>query len=66
MQMLAYRHYEKRILYYGCRLHQQQLHEGEDYVQLRPTVSISFLDHVLFPEVHEEHLRFRLWDEGHR
>src|ERR1043166_4406034 len=26
MQMLAYRHYEKRILYYACKLHQQQLH----------------------------------------
>ena len=51
MQMLAYRYYEKRILYYGCKLHQQQLHEGEDYLKLQPTISISFLDHVLFPQV---------------
>src|SRR5947208_8834108 len=42
MQMLAYRYYEKRILYYGCKLHQQQLHEGEDYLRLKPTISISF------------------------
>src|SRR5437016_5469755 len=47
MQMLAYRYYEKRILYYGCKLHQQQLHQGEDYLRLQPTISISFLDHVL-------------------
>src|SRR5438552_1365541 len=34
MQMLAYPYYEKRILYYWARLHQQQLHEGEDYQEL--------------------------------
>src|SRR5437773_12281939 len=50
MQMLAQRYYEKRIIYYGRRLHQQQLYEGEDYRQLRPTISVSFLDDVLFPE----------------
>jgi predicted transposase/invertase (TIGR01784 family) len=63
MQMLAYPHYDKRILYYWARLHQQQLHEGRDYVELRPTISISFLDHVLFPDVPEYHLRFRLLEE---
>src|SRR5213595_1126111 len=57
MQMLARRDYEKRILYYGCRLHQQQLHEGEDYRTLKPTISISFLDHVLFPKAADCHLR---------
>jgi hypothetical protein len=36
MQMLAYRYYDRRILYYGARLHQQQLHEGEDYRELKP------------------------------
>ncbi len=60
MQMLAFRHYEKRILYYWARLHQQQLHEGHDYLELRPTLSISFLDHVLFPQVPDYHLRFRM------
>src|SRR6266702_5683134 len=64
MQMLAFRYYEKRILYYCSRLHQQQLHEGEDYLELRPTISISFLDHVLFPHVPDYHLRFRLLEEN--
>jgi predicted transposase/invertase (TIGR01784 family) len=63
MQMLAYRYYDKRILYYATRLHQSQLHEGEDYLQLQPTISISFLDHVLFPDVPAYHLRFRLLEE---
>jgi predicted transposase/invertase (TIGR01784 family) len=51
MQMIAYRYYEERILYYAARLHQHQLHEGQDYLELKPTISISFLDHVLFPQV---------------
>src|SRR5579862_3038451 len=38
MQMLLYRHFGKRIFYYGSRLHQQQLHEGEDYPKLKPTI----------------------------
>jgi predicted transposase/invertase (TIGR01784 family) len=66
MQMLAYASYEKRIVYYGAKFHQQQLHEGQDYVELKPTISISFLNHVLFPQVPEYHLRFRLLEEtGH-
>jgi predicted transposase/invertase (TIGR01784 family) len=66
MQILAFRHYEKRILYYWAKLHQQQLREGQDYLELRPTISISFLDHVLFPGVPDYHLRFRLLEEnGH-
>src|SRR5579862_6027078 len=43
MQMFMYRHFGKRIFYYASRLHQQQLHEGEDYQALKPTISISFL-----------------------
>jgi predicted transposase/invertase (TIGR01784 family) len=60
-----HRHYEKRILYYGCKLHQQQLHEGDDYLELKPTISISFLNHVLFPETPAYHLRFLLRDREH-
>jgi predicted transposase/invertase (TIGR01784 family) len=61
MQILAFRHYEKRITYYSSRLHGQQLREGQDYLDLRPTVSVSFLDHVLFPQVPDDyHLYFRL------
>jgi predicted transposase/invertase (TIGR01784 family) len=64
MQMLAFRYYEKRILYYWAKLHQPQLHEGQDYLQLKPTISISFLDHVLFPDVPGYHLRFRLLEKS--
>ncbi len=60
MQMLAYPDYQKRVLYYWSKLYQQQLHEGENYIALRPTISISFLNHVLFPQVPDHHLRFHL------
>jgi predicted transposase/invertase (TIGR01784 family) len=65
MQMLAYPYYEKRILYYATKLYQQQLHESQDYVELNPTISISFLDHVLFPQAASHHLCFRLLEESH-
>src|SRR5262249_33660393 len=42
MQLLAFPYYEKRILYYACKLYQQQLHQGQEYVELKPTISISF------------------------
>jgi predicted transposase/invertase (TIGR01784 family) len=65
MQMLGYSSYKQRIQYYWAKLYQQQLHEGEDYFELKPTISISFLDHVLFPQVKDYHLRFRLLEESH-
>jgi predicted transposase/invertase (TIGR01784 family) len=65
MQMLAYPHYAQRILYYACKLHQQQLHEGQGYLALRPTISISFLNHVWFPHVPDYHLRFCLMEQAH-
>ncbi|CAN5182022.1 hypothetical protein BH10PLA2_BH10PLA2_08100 [soil metagenome] len=60
MQMMSYPAYDKRILYYASRLHQQQLQQGEDYSELCPTISISFLNHVLFPEIDDYHLQFSL------
>jgi len=65
MQMLGSRYYEKRILYYWAKLHQQQLHEGQNYLDLKPTISISFLNHVLFRQVTDFHLVFRLTEQTH-
>ena len=65
MQMLGHADYEKRVVYYGSKFHQQQLHEGDDYGVLRPTISISFLNHMLFPQVPDHHLRFLLLEHRH-
>jgi predicted transposase/invertase (TIGR01784 family) len=66
MQMLPHPYFKSRILYYLAKFHQQQLREGEKYSALRPSISIVFLNRVLFPEVADYHLRFRLLEERHR
>ena len=50
----------RRLLYYWALLHSRQLEEGEDYTQLRPTISICFVNSVLFAEVSDYHLCFEL------
>ena len=65
MQLLAFPHYQKRVVYYLAKFHQQQLHEGDDYGVLRPTISINLLNHVLFPQVPDYHLRFQLLEDQH-
>ena len=65
MQMLPYPYYGKRIIYRWSRFYPQQLLEGNDYVTLQPTISISFLNHVLFPKVPDYLLRFHLSEDRH-
>ncbi len=62
MQMEPYHAYPERVLYYLTRLHQQQLHAGEEYHGMEPSFSISFLDHVLFRDQPRWHWRFQLRD----
>jgi predicted transposase/invertase (TIGR01784 family) len=63
MQVLPYAAYPQRIVYYLTKLHQQQLREGEPYSGLTPSYSISFLNHVLYPERPRWHWRFQLRDQ---
>ena len=65
MQMLSFPDYEKRVVYYGAKFHQRQLRKGNHYRKLRPTISISFLNHILFRDVPDYHLKFRLLEEKH-
>jgi len=65
MQMLPYADYQKRVVYYSARLHKDQLNVGQDYGLICQTISISFLNHLLFPEVPDYHLRFRLLEDTH-
>jgi predicted transposase/invertase (TIGR01784 family) len=51
---------------YWARLYQQQLHENEAYEQLRPTISICFVNYLLFPKVPAYHLSFRLLEPVHQ
>jgi predicted transposase/invertase (TIGR01784 family) len=60
MQMLGTPIFPQRVLYYWAMLHGQQLREGDDYADLRATISISFVNSVLFPKVPDYHLDFQL------
>jgi predicted transposase/invertase (TIGR01784 family) len=65
MQVLAFPSYDSRILYYAAKLHQQQMHTGDNYAKLRPTVSISFLNHVLYRDLADYHLEFGMLEKRH-
>jgi predicted transposase/invertase (TIGR01784 family) len=60
IQVVPERAFRGRILYYWAALHQQQLHAGDPYLNLRPTISVCFTDFVLFPGVPDYHLVFEL------
>jgi len=60
MQMLADRYFPQRILYYWSKLYGRQLNEREAYRDLRPVVSIAFVNNVLFPALEDYHLCFEL------
>ncbi len=62
MQMAPTLAYTARVIYYLTKLHQSQLHEGEEYQTMEPSYSISFLDHVLFRDRPRCHWRFQLRD----
>jgi predicted transposase/invertase (TIGR01784 family) len=62
MQVLPHVAYPQRIVYYLTKLHQQQLRAGEPYGNLAPSYSISFLNHVLYPEGRRWHWCFQLRD----
>jgi predicted transposase/invertase (TIGR01784 family) len=65
MQLVPRGDYEKRVLYYWARIYQQQLIEGDDYGKLNPTISISFIDRMLFRQTPEHHSHFRLLETLH-
>jgi predicted transposase/invertase (TIGR01784 family) len=57
--------FPKRVLYYWGKFHPQQLHQGESYATLRPTVSVCFTKHALYPELSDHHLVFGLREAKH-
>jgi predicted transposase/invertase (TIGR01784 family) len=65
MQMILHAYFQSRVVYYLTKFHQQQLHEGQDYSVLKPTISIVFLNEVQFPDVPDYRMRFRLLEERH-
>lgn len=65
MQMAARLSLPARILYYWAKLYEEQLHEGEDYEELCPTITICFLNDEFFPATTDHRFRFQLVDREH-
>ncbi len=55
----------QRLAYYASCLYVEQLTEGDNYPALRPAISICVMDAVMFPDVADVHLDFRLRDGRH-
>jgi predicted transposase/invertase (TIGR01784 family) len=64
MQMLPKVTVPQRLLYYWAGGYVQQLQEGQDYRLLRPTISVCFVNGILFPDTPQHHLPFRVIDPG--
>jgi len=62
MQMLVLAALSPRTLYYWAKSYAEQLSAGEDYTRLRRTISICFVNGVVFREWPEYHTCFRLLD----
>jgi predicted transposase/invertase (TIGR01784 family) len=62
MQVINHVGLESRILYYLTRFHSRQLQEGQGYLELKTSISILFIDAIIFPESSRVHNRFRLCD----
>lgn len=62
MQMLATASLVQRLLYYWSKIYSQELAVGDDYTRLRPTISICFVNGILFGDWPEHHTPFRLLD----
>ena len=64
MQMLVLAALSPRALYYWAKSYAEQLSAGEDYTRLRRTISICFVNGVVFREWPDHHTIFRLLDRS--
>lgn len=63
MQMLAHAALRERIVYYWSKVYSGQLPQGRDFDQLRPAVSICFVNDTIVPELPDVwHHRAGLYD----
>lgn len=60
MQMLANDDFRQRALYYWAALYQEQLLQGEDWRELRPTIEVCFVDTPLLADSPDYHSVFEL------
>lgn len=59
MQVVDYHNWPERTMSYLCR-NFDQLRNGEDYLEVKPTIHIGFLDFPLFPEYPEFYATYKM------
>ncbi len=59
MQVVDYKNWPERAMTYLCRSF-DQLQSGQDYLEVKPTIQISFLDFTLFPEHPEFYATYKM------
>lgn len=65
MQSVAYDYWQERSLFYLGKMYVDQVHEGEDYNQLKKCIHVGILDFNLFE--HERYYsRFHIWEDTSR
>ena len=60
IQVAAHRAFNNRILHYWSNIYTSQLQSGENYVKLRPVISIVITEFPIFPDLKKPHALFRL------
>ena len=59
LQVVDYHNWPERAMTYLCR-NFDQLRSGEDYLEIKPTIHIGFLDFTLFPEHPEFYATYKM------
>ena len=55
----------ERLTYYAATQLVEQLGDGDRYTELRPAIGICILDLLLYPQISDVHLDFRLRNQKH-
>lgn len=62
MQVIAYDYWAERSLFYLCKMFADQIHEGEDYQELKKCIHVGILNFTLFDDK-EYYSRFHIWED---
>lgn len=65
IQVIAYDYWAERSLFYLSKMYVDQIHEGEDYGQLKKCIHVGILDLKLFDD-EEYYSRFHIWEDNRR
>lgn len=65
IQVIAYDYWAERSLFYISKMYVDQIHEGEDYGQLKKYIHVGILDFKLFDD-EEYYSRFHIWEDNRR